>query len=72
MPVTAAWTLTVVTEAAVSQEHQGPGKLHLGEMLFTMVLFHLWPDRDFKHFRHHGVEQEFRQCVAELPAYSRP
>ena len=49
------------------RQRQGPGKLSLGEMLFIMVLFHLWPGKDFKHFRSHGVEQEFRHCFAQLP-----
>ena len=31
---------------------------------FRMVLFHLGPGMDFKHFRLYGVEQEFRHCFA--------
>ena len=37
------------------------GKLCLGEMLFIMVLFHLSPFKDFKHFWHYGVEQKYRK-----------
>ncbi len=36
-----------------------------------MVLFHLEPGKDFKHFRPYGVEQEFRHCFAGVPACSR-
>ena len=36
-------------------------------MLFTLALFPLSPDKDFKHFCPHGVEQEFRHCFADLP-----
>ncbi len=36
-----------------------------------MVLFHLGPGKDFKHFRPYGVEQEFRHCFAGVPACSR-
>ncbi len=48
-----------------------PGKLSLGEMLFIMVLFHLSPFKDFKHFWLYGVEQKYRDCFAELPSYAR-
>jgi len=47
------------------------GKLTLGEMLFIMVLFHLSPFKDFKHFWVHGVEQKYRDCFGELPSYAR-
>ena len=47
------------------------GKLSLGEMLFIMVLFHLSPFKDFKHFRIHGVEQKYRDYFGELPSYGR-
>lgn len=47
------------------------GKLTLGEMLFIMVLFHLSPFKDFKHFWLHGVEQKYRDCFGELPSYAR-
>ncbi len=42
------------------RQRQRTGKVSLGEVLFIMVLFHLWPDKDFKHFWRYGVEQEFR------------
>jgi hypothetical protein len=47
------------------------GKLSLGEMLFIMVLFHLSPFKDFKHFWLHGVEQKYRSCFGDLPSYGR-
>ena len=47
------------------------GKLSLGEMLFIMVLFHLSPFKDFKHFWVHGVEQKYRACFGDLPSYGR-
>lgn len=47
------------------------GKLSLGEMLFIMVLFHLSPFKDFKHFWVHGVEQKYRGWFGELPSYGR-
>ena len=47
------------------------GKLSLGGMLFVMVLFHLSPFKDFKHFRVHGVEQKYRDCFSDLPSYAR-
>ena len=47
------------------------GKLTLGEMLFIMVLFHLSPFKDFKHFWVHGVEQKYRDCFGDLPSYGR-
>ncbi len=55
----------------LERQRQRTGKLSLGEMLFIMVLFHLGPNKDFKHFRRYGVEQEFRHCFAERPAYGR-
>ena len=54
-----------------SSQRQRAGKLCLGKMLFIMVLFHLSAYRDFKHFWHYGVEQEFRHCFAQLPSYGR-
>ena len=36
-----------------------------------MVLFHLPPFRDFRHFRRYGVEQKYRDCFGELPSYGR-
>lgn len=47
------------------------GKLSLGEMLFIMVLFHLSPFKDFKHFWVHGVEQKYRDHFGDLPSYGR-
>ena len=47
------------------------GTLSLGEMLFVMVLFQISAYKDFKHFWHHGLTQEYRDCFAELPSYSR-
>lgn len=54
-----------------SRQRQRRGKLSLGEMLFIMVLFHLSPFKDFKHFWLYGVEQKYRGCFAELPSYAR-
>ena len=34
-----------------SRQRWRHGKLSLGEMLFIMVLFHISPYKDFKHFR---------------------
>ena len=48
-----------------------PGKLTLGESLFIMVLFHLSPFKDFKHFWSYGVEQKYRDCFGSLPSYGR-
>ena len=47
------------------------GKLCLGEMLFIMVLFHLSPFKDFKHFWHYGVEQKYRDYFGDIPSYGR-
>ena len=58
------------------------GKLSLGEMLFIMVLFHLSPFRDLprrrllvsfanKHFWRYGIEDKYRDCFGDLPAYER-
>ena len=47
------------------------GKLSLGEMLFIMVLFHLSPFKDFKHFWLYGIEQKYRACFSDLPSYGR-
>ena len=52
------------------QRHQ-PGKLSMVEMLFIMVLFHLSPFKDFKHFWLYGVEQKYRACFKDLPSYGR-
>lgn len=53
------------------RKRQRKGKLSLGEMLFIMVLFHLSPFKDFKHFWFHGVEQKYRDCFGDLPSYGR-
>ena len=47
------------------------GKLSLGEMLFIMVLFHISPYKDFKHFWLYGIRQECRHCFGSLPSYGR-
>ena len=47
------------------------GKLCLGEMVFIMVLFHLSPFKDFKHFWHYGIEQKYRACFGKIPSYGR-
>ena len=47
------------------------GKLPLSRMLFIMVLFHGSACKDFKHFRLHGVEIEYRNCSGDLPGYGR-
>ena len=54
-----------------SRKRQRSGKLSLGEMLFIMVLFHLSPFKDFKHFWVHGVEQKYRDHFGDLPSYGR-
>ncbi len=54
-----------------ARKRRRAGKLTLGEMLFIMVLFHLSPFKDFKHFWVHGVEQKYRDCFGELPSYAR-
>lgn len=46
-------------------------KLSLGEMLFIMVLFHLSPFKDFKHFWLYGIGQKYRDCFRDLPSYAR-
>ncbi len=35
-----------------------------------MVLFHVSPDKGFKHFWRYGVEKEFRHCFAEVSSTS--
>lgn len=54
-----------------TRKRQRKGKLTLGEMLFIMVLFHLSPFKDFKHFWVHGVEQKYRDHFDDLPSYGR-
>lgn len=54
-----------------TRKRRREGKLSLGEMLFIMVLFHLSPFKDFKHFWIHGVEQKYRGCFGDLPSYAR-
>jgi len=54
-----------------NRKRNRPGKLTLGEMLFIMVLFHLSPFKDFKNFRHYGIEQKYRDYFGELPSYGR-
>ena len=44
------------------------GKLSLGEMLFIMVLFHISPYKDFKHFWHYGINQQSGTTLANSPA----
>ena len=53
------------------RQRRREGKLSLGEMLFIMVLFHLSPFKDFKHFWLYGVEQKYRDCFGDLPSYAR-
>ena len=36
-----------------------------------MVLFHLSPFKDFKHFWHYGVEQKYRNYFGDIPSYGR-
>ena len=43
------------------------GKLCLSEMLFIMVLFHLSPFKDFKHFWNYGVEQKYPRLFRRNP-----
>jgi transposase len=47
------------------------GKLCLSEMLFIMVLFHVSPFKDFKHFYLHGVQGKYRELFGALPCYAR-
>ena len=54
-----------------SRQRWRHGKLSLGEMLFIMVLFHISPYKDFKHFRFYGLRHQYRDCFGELPSYSR-
>ncbi len=54
-----------------ARKRRRPGKLSLGESLFIMVLFHLSPFKDFKHFWIYGVEQKYRDCFGDLPSYGR-
>jgi Transposase DDE domain len=48
-----------------------PGKLCLSEMLFIMVLFHVNPFKDFKHFYRYGIEDKYRDLFGALPCYAR-
>ena len=36
-----------------------------------MMLFHISPYKDFKHFRFYGLRHQYRDCFGELPSYSR-
>ena len=54
-----------------ARKRRRPGKLSLGESLFIIVLFHLSPFKDFKHFWIYGVEQKYRDCFGDLPSYGR-
>ena len=54
-----------------SRQRWRHGKLSLGEMLFIMVLFHISPYKDFKHFWFYGLRHQYRDCFGELPSYSR-
>ena len=47
------------------------GKLNLSEMLFIVVLFHLSPFKDFKHFYIYGVCDKYRRCFGDIPHYAR-
>ena len=49
------------------RKHCRSGKLCLSEMLSIMVLFHLSPFKDFKHFWHYGVEQKYRGRYCTIP-----
>ena len=54
-----------------TRKRRRQGRLSPAGMLFIMVLFHLPPFRDFRHFRRYGVEQKYRDCFGELPSYGR-
>ena len=46
-----------------SRQRWRHGKLSLGEMLFIMVLFHISPYKDFKHFRFYGLRHQYRDLL---------
>ena len=50
------------------------GKLCLGEMLFIMVLFHLSPFKDFKHFWHYcrATVHFDRKATATFTRWQQP
>ena len=48
-----------------------PTSSPFGEMLFIMVLFHISPYKDFKHFQLYGISHQYRHCFGQLPSYSR-
>ena len=47
------------------------GKLSLAEVLLIMVLLHVSAYKDLKHFWLYGLTHEYRDCLRELPSYSR-
>ncbi|MXW40231.1 MAG: hypothetical protein F4Z75_03590 [Synechococcus sp. SB0668_bin_15] len=55
----------------LGRQRIGAGKLSLGKMPFIMVLFHISAYKDFKHFWHDGLTQEYRACFGALHSYSR-
>ena len=69
----ASWVVDLPGDYAPFNSHhlRDTSKLCLGEMLFIIVLFHISAYKDFKHFWLYGLTQEYRDCFAELPSYSR-
>ena len=65
------WEKRQLLPASGPGQRRRAGKLSLSEMLFVMVLFHLSPFKDFKHFWLYGVEQKYRDCFRDLPSYPR-
>ena len=56
---------------AAARKRQRSSKLPLGEMLFIMVLFHIFFLKYFKCFWVHGIEQKYHDVFGDLPSYGR-
>jgi Transposase DDE domain len=53
------------------RRRQRSGKLSRSERLFILVLFHLWPYKNFKTFYLYGIGCQHRACFRDLPHYDR-
>lgn len=71
MPVTAGWTLNPWSLKLPYHRSARDRASSTWGRCFSPWCCSISGRTGFKDFRCHGVEQEFRHCVAELPAYNR-